>query len=124
MRVQRSVQILAGLTTLATLAACSSPGGRRNEPDPNYSTTATVQWDSGPLDQAYRSERTDMDARHTQEIANPRAGESSDQTKQRHATESQDLESRYAQGKAAHAKSLPPSNRQGNDKGQSDKPHQ
>lgn len=119
MRVQRSVQILTGLTTLATLAACSSMGGRRearNEPDPSYSSASVaVVWDSGPLDQAYHQQRTDMDARHSQESANPRANESSDQRGQRQASENQDLERRYAQGKASHSKDLPPSDRQGHD---------
>jgi hypothetical protein len=121
MRVQRSVQILTVLTTLATLAACSSYGrGSRNEPDPRYSTSTVVVWDSGPLDQEYNRERTNMDGRHNQEIANPRSGESSDQRVQRQGAEKQDLEHRYAQGKASHSKSLPPSDSKGRD-GKSDK---
>jgi hypothetical protein len=120
MRVQRSMQMVAVFATLATIAACSSYGrGTRNQPDPNYSST-TVVWDSGPLDQAYSHERTDMDARHSQEVANPRSGESSDQRVQRQTAEKQDLDQRYAQGKASHSKTLPQSAK-GQDDGKSDK---
>ncbi len=107
MRVPRSVQVLTLLTSLATLAGCSSYGGHaRSEPDPSYSTTV-VAWDSGPLDQDYHRQRSEMDARHSQEVANPRADESSDQRVQRHAHENDDLAQRYAQGKAAHAQTVP-----------------
>jgi hypothetical protein len=109
MRLYRSVQILTGLATVATLGACSSYGTHmRSQPDPTYSASATVQWDSGPLDQAYGRERTEMDARHTQETASPRADESSDQRSKRQDTENQGLERRYAQGKASHSHDLPP----------------
>jgi hypothetical protein len=112
-RVQRPVQILTVLMTLATVVACGTYGrGYKSEPDPSY--YATVTWDSGPLDQDYQHQRVDMDARHNQEIANPRAGESSDQMKDRHAAESKDLDTRYAAGKASHSKSVPPSD-QGHD---------
>ncbi len=117
MRLRRSVQILTVLATLATLAACASYGRERNQSDGPSSEVVAVQWDSGPLDQDYRRQRTDMDARHSQELANPRADESSDQRVQRHASENQDLERRYAQGKTSHAQSVPPSDRQTHDDG-------
>jgi predicted small lipoprotein YifL len=114
MRVYRSTQVLIAFTTLASLAACGSMG--RHQSDPNYVATSTVQWDSGPLDQAYKGQRSDMDARHTQEVANPRAGESSDQMKQRQDSENKDLDSRYAKGKASHSNTLPPADKN-NDSG-------
>jgi hypothetical protein len=111
MRVHRTLEILTVLTTLATLAACSSYGrGPRNEPGPNYAAV-DVQWNSGPLDADYHRQRGEMDTRHTQEVANPRADESSDHRLQRHTSENQDLERRYAQGKTSHADHVPPSNR-------------
>jgi hypothetical protein len=119
MRMQRSVQILTVLTTLAIAAACSSYGrGYNGEPRPDYSSTVAVAWDSGPLDQDYQHQRADMDARHNQEIASPQAGESSDQLKARQAAESKDLDTRYAAGKASHAESVPAS-----DQGHDDKSH-
>jgi hypothetical protein len=95
----------------------------REQPDANHASVS-VQWDSGPLDQAYHHERSDMDARHSQEIASPRADESSDQRVQRQAAEDQDLEHRYAQGKASHSQTLPPSDRQGHDDKPGDKSHE
>src|SRR5579862_2594513 len=106
MRVQRSIRVLAILTTAATLAACASSGRGRGA-DPQVITVA--QWDSGPLDRDYVQQRTTMDARHRQEITTPRNDESSDQRVQRQATESQDLEARYSAGKTSHAYALPPS---------------
>lgn len=124
MRIDRSMQFL---TILATLTACSSPGGQSDAapavavatpapapappPDPAPSVAVDVRWDSGPLDLAYRRERTDMDARHTREVAAPRSGESSNQRDQRHATESKALELRYSRGKASHARTMPPAER-------------
>jgi hypothetical protein len=123
MRLPRSVQILTVLTALGTLAACGSMGrGPRNDRDPNYSsTTVAVVWDSGPLDRAYQGERSNMDTRHNQEIASPRADESADQRVQRQETENKDLETRYAQGKASHSNSLPPSDHHGQDQDKSGK---
>jgi hypothetical protein len=121
MRIQRSVQILAVLGTAVALAACASYG-RETQSDPQV-TTAAVAWDSGPLDRDYARERTTMDNRHQQEIANPRQDESSDQRVSRHASENQDLETRYSAGKASHAQALPPSERTHDDK-PSDKSHQ
>jgi hypothetical protein len=122
MRIQRSVQVLAILTTVATLAACASYG-REPRSDPQVTTVAVAQWDSGPLDREYAHERTTMDNRHQQEIANPRNDESSDQRVQRHATENQDLEARYTAGKASHSQALPPSDKHHDDK-PSDKSHE
>jgi hypothetical protein len=117
MRMQRSVQILTVLATLAAVTACSryGRGGYNSEPNPSYSSS-TVVWDSGPLDQDYQHQRADLDARHTQEIASPRSGESSDQMKDRQAAESKDLDTRYAAGKASHAKSVPASDQGHDDK--------
>lgn len=113
MRVQRSLQLVTILTTLATVAACGSyGGGPRDHADPNYSSSVAVSWDSGPLDQDYHRQRVDMDARHNQEVASPRSDESSDQRVQRQAHENSDLEARYTQGKASHAQSVPPADRQ------------
>ena len=120
MRLQRSVQILVILTTAATLAACASYP-RESQPAPQV--VAVNGWDSGPLDRDYQQQRTSMDSRHQQEIANPRNDESSDQRVQRHATESQDLEARYTAGKASHAYALPPSDKSHDDH-PSDKSHQ
>ena len=120
MRIHRSMQALTLVTTVAALTACGSMGGR-HQPDGN-DTVVAAQWDSGPLDRAYQGERTDMDARHKQEIDNPRAGESSDQAKQRQTSESQDLDHRYAQGKASHSQSMPASDQKHDDHG--DKPSQ
>jgi predicted small lipoprotein YifL len=104
MRIHRSIQALTLITTVAALTACGSMGGRHQ---PTDNSVVAVQWDSGPLDRSYQGQKTDMDARHQQEIANPRAGESSDQAKQRQTAESKDLDNRYAQGKASHAQSMP-----------------
>lgn len=122
MRIQRSVQMLTVLTTLATVAACASYG-TRGDPDPQVNTVAVAQWDSGPLDRDYARQRTTMDNRHQQEIAVPRNDESSDQRVQRHATENKDLEDRYSAGKASHAQALPPSEKPHDDH-PSDKSHQ
>ena len=113
MRIPRSMQALTLVTAAAALTACSSMGGR-HQPESN-DTVVAAQWDSGPLDRSYQGEKTDLDARHQQEINNPRAGESQDQAKQRQSAESQDLERRYAQGKASHAQTLPPSDQKRDD---------
>jgi hypothetical protein len=122
MRIDRSVQFL---TILATLAACSSPGASSNAqpdaappaaapvvaapvPDPAPVVAVSPQWDSGPLDLAYQRERKTMDERHSREVASPRAGESSNQRDNRHQTETKALELRYTRGKVAHARTMPP----------------
>jgi hypothetical protein len=99
--------------TLATVVACGTYGrGMRDHDD--YS--ATVAWDSGPIDRDYSSQRADMDSRHNDEIANPKAGESSDQRTDRQAAETKDLDTRYAAGKASHASSVPASDQSHDDK--------
>ncbi len=110
--MQRSVQILTVFMTLATVVACGTYGRGTRNPSPEYS--ATVVWDSGPIDRDYNGQRTELEARHSQEIANPRAGESAEQMKGRHAAESKDLDTRYAAGKASHSNSVPASD-QGHD---------
>jgi hypothetical protein len=111
MRIQRSLQLLTVLTTLVALGACASYG-REQQVDPQGTTVAVAQWDSGPLDRDYARERTSMDNRHQQEIASPRADESSDQRSQRQTSENQDLQRRYEAGKVNHSQSLPPSDHQ------------
>ena len=118
MHTQRSLQILIGLATLATLTACATYGHHAsNEPDPGYSSSVVaVQWDSGPLDQDYQHQRADMEARHAHETDSPRDGESADQRNQRQTSERRDLEDRYAQGKASHANRVPSSDQRHDDK--------
>jgi len=129
MRMQRSVQILGILTTFTALAACQSYGSGRMHEQPTVEYSATVAWDSGPLDSDYQRQRSDMETRHTQEIAAPRDGESGDQMKQRHSNESKDLDDRYEQGKTQHAKAVPSGRQErddqkhGDDKPQDDKSH-
>jgi hypothetical protein len=60
---------------------------------------------------AYRTEHSALVARQTVEISHPRAGESAGQRDKRQATERSALEVRYTQGKASHARSLPPAER-------------
>jgi len=121
MRIQRSLQLLTVLTTLAALGACASYG-REQQRDPQVTAVAVAPWDSGPLDRDYARERTSMDNRHQQEMTSPRSDESSDQRAQRQTTENQDLQRRYEAGKVNHSQSLPPSDHQ-NDK-PNEQPHQ
>jgi hypothetical protein len=126
MRVRHSLQTL---TILTTLAACGSPGATPDaapvaaapvaappvaEPAPAEPAPALavgVQWDSGPLDRAYRAERVDMDARHSRERTSPRANESSTERDHRQSSENKVLELRYTRGKASHARTLPAAER-------------
>jgi hypothetical protein len=108
MQVQRTLQLLTVAAAFAAVAACSSYGRENNRPD---NSVVAVQWDSGPLDQDYHRQRTEMDARHTQEISSPRADESSDQRTQRQTGENKDLERRYADAKTSHANVVPPAER-------------
>jgi hypothetical protein len=114
MSVQRTLQLALVLATVAGATACASTG----RGDPGYASTG--QWDSGPIDRDYQKQRGDMDGRHAQEIANPRADESADQRSQRQDNENKDLETRYAQGKASHAQSVPAAH----DVGHADNSHQ
>jgi hypothetical protein len=106
MRVHRSLMTLTTLTMLATFASCAPYGGRGGS-----SAEVSVSWDSGPLDRSYTRERDNMVVRHNQEIANPRADESSDQRTRRQTAENKDLDDRYARGKAAHSDRLPDSDK-------------
>jgi hypothetical protein len=106
MRIRNTIQLLTALTMISTIAAC---GGRHARNDDGYST-ATVEWDSGPLDREYRREHDAMLARHADEAAHARADESADRRSSRQAAERQDLEDRYQRGKQQHMKSLPASN--------------
>jgi hypothetical protein len=104
MRVHSHLKLLITLTTLATVAACSSNRS-------GVGVGVGVQWDSGPLDRAYSREHAAMVVRHNQEIATPRSDESADVRNQRQAAENQDLELRYSRGKSAHSQTLPASER-------------
>jgi hypothetical protein len=106
MRVHRYLTTLTTLTMLVTFASCAPYGGRGQS-----ETEISVRWDSGPLDRSYNRERDVMTVRHNQEIANPRAGEDSDQRSHRQSAERKDLDDRYAKGKAAHSDRLPDSER-------------
>ena len=106
MSVRRHLKTLLTLTALASVASFAACSPRGSQPQSGVDLSA--QWDSGPLDQAYGRERSDMLVRHKQEIANPRADESNNQRDARQSKERQDLEARYARGKAAHSQSLPP----------------
>jgi hypothetical protein len=117
MRVQRTLQLALVFAAVTVVAACASSG--RGYSEPGYS--ATGQWDSGPLDADYQRQRGDMDGRHAQEIANPRPDESADQRSQRQDSENKDLDTRYAQGKASHAQSVPAA---AHDDGHADNSHQ
>ena len=78
------LQLLTALTMVSAIAAC---GGRHARHDDAYSTTAVVEWDSGPLDRDYRREHDVMEARHREEIANARADESAERREARQAAE-------------------------------------
>ena len=91
---------------ISAIAAC---GGRHARNDDAYSTTAVVEWDSGPLDQDYRREHDAMLSRHADEVAHARADETADRRTARQASERQDLEERYSRGKKEHMKKLPAS---------------
>ncbi len=106
MRIRNTIPLLTALTMVSTIAAC---GGRHARNNDAYSTTAVVEWDSGPLDGDYRREHDAMLARHADEVAHARADESAERREARQAAERQDLEDRYERGKKEHMKKLPPS---------------
>ena len=127
MRVNRTFQFL---TIVVTFAACSAPADSAATPPDAAPVAAapapaapatvvvqapvvalTVHWDSAPLDLAYRREHEDMEARHTREIATPRAGESTARRRERQASENKTLELRYTRGKTEHLRTLPPAER-------------
>ena len=107
MFTSRSLYTLSAVGAIAVLTACGSVNarGRGGHVDPDY-TVVNVQWDSGPLDDAYRQEKLSTDTRHNQELVNARA-EEHDQVVARQDSENQDLEKRYQQGKNSHAKAMP-----------------
>jgi len=127
MRATRHLQFL---TVVLTFAACSTPAdsaATTADAAPPVAAAAapvaaptaapapvvelSVHWDSGPLDLAYHRERVDLDARHSREVATPRADESAAHRRDRQASEDKTLELRYTRGKKAHARSLPPQER-------------
>jgi hypothetical protein len=114
MRIPSSLHLLTACSTLVLFTACSSNHARQAN-DGGYSVSAT--WDSGPLDRSYQSERTSMEARHSDEMQHARPNESADQRDQRQSAEKADLEDRYTRGKQQHSNTLPPSNRQDNGHG-------
>lgn len=123
MQISRSLQFLTAVSAFALVSACST--GRRGPDgyvDANYSAGGG-QWDSGPLDRSYQQERDATDVRHTQELANPPAGEDHDQTVARQSAENKDVETRYKQGQASHATSMPKADTKApSDDNKSDKP--
>jgi hypothetical protein len=99
--LHRHLNTVIAISLFASLSACASSGRQSG------GTEVSVAWDSGPLDRDYNREHSEMTARHSQEAASPRPDESADARNQRQASERQDLEVRYTQGKAAHAQALP-----------------
>jgi hypothetical protein len=110
MQIRNSIYFLAAVTIVSTVAAC---GGNRARHDSSYSTTAVVEWDSGPLDQNYRREHDAMESRHRDEMSHARADEAASARDARQADETRDLEDRYRRGKEGHMKDLPPSDHHG-----------
>ncbi len=117
-------KFLPTFAIVATLAACGSycqsadaapaaaapadPAPAAAAPAPSSGTQVSVDlnWDSGPLDRAYRAEREAIEVRHAREISHPLPGENAAQREQRQARENQALEARYTRGKQTHAKSF------------------
>ena len=122
MSTLRSLYALSAVGAIAVLAACGSVNarGRGGDVDPNYAVV-TAQWDSGPLDDSYRQERLATDTRHSLELVNAKA-EEHDQVVARQASESQDLEKRYQQGKDSHAKEMPHADSKGRSNDKPEKP--
>jgi hypothetical protein len=102
MRVHRHLKTLVTVGALATMAACAPMSQGRS------TTEVSVGWDSGPLDRAYASEHADMVARHGRENAAPQPDETQFARDHRQASESAELDHRYAQGKTSHSDTLPP----------------
>ena len=107
MQIRNSIYFLTAVAMVSTVAAC---GGNHAQRESTYSTTAVVEWDSGPLDANYRREHDALESRHRDEMSHARANEASDARDARQAEESRDLEDRYTRGKAGHMKELPQSN--------------
>jgi hypothetical protein len=105
MRIRTSIQLLAAISLVSTVAACGG-GGRAHRDN----EVVAVQWDSGPLDRDYQRQRADMEARHRDEVAHARADEAAEARDARQAAEKKDLEDRYQRAKEGHMNNLPPSN--------------
>jgi hypothetical protein len=102
MRFNQHLKTLFAAAALATIAACAPMSQGRS------ATEVSVGWDSGPLDRAYAGEHADMVARHGRENAAPQPDESQFARDHRQASESAELDHRYAQGKTSHSDTLPP----------------
>ena len=87
---------------ISAIAAC----GGRHARDDDARSTASVEWDSGPLNREYRHERDVMEARHADEMAHARADEAIERRKARQAAEREDLEDRYERSKKGHLQRL------------------
>jgi hypothetical protein len=105
MRTRHSIQIVAALMAVSTLAAC---GGRQVREDDGYRSPRVVVWDSRPIDENYRRERVEMENRHRYEAAHARREEAADRRESRQASERRELDNRYQQGKEKHMRQLPP----------------
>ena len=110
MQIRNSIYVLAAVTMVSTVAAC---GGNRARHENGYTTTAVVEWDSGPLDANYRREHDALESRHRDEMSHARADEAANVRDARQAEETRDLEDRYRRGKEGHMKQLPQSNHNG-----------
>ena len=102
MRIRHTIQLITALTTVSAFAACSAHHTRYAD----GTSTASVEWDSGPLDREYRHEKEVMEARHRDEIARERADESAERREARQKAEREDLEDRYERSKKGHLKRL------------------
>jgi hypothetical protein len=110
MQIRNSIYFLTAVTMVSTVAAC---GGNHARHENGYTTTAVVEWDSGPLDANYRREHDALESRHRDEMSHARADEAANARDARQASETRDLEDRYRRGKEGHMKDLPPSNHNG-----------
>ncbi len=108
MRTRQSIQLVAVLLTVSTLAAC---GGRYVRDDDGYRSPRVVVWDSRPIDENYRRQREAMEYRHRYEALH-RAEEAADRREARQQAERRELEDRYRYGKEKHMKQLPPGRRE------------
>jgi len=105
MRTRHTIQVVAVLMTVSTLAAC---GGRYVREDDGYRSPRVVVYDSRPIDEHYRRERLAMENRQRYEAAHARADEAADRREARQLSERRELDDRYRVGKEKHMKQLPP----------------
>ena len=105
MHTRHSIQLVAVLMTVSTLAAC---GGRVVREDDRYRSPRVVVYDTRPIDDDYRREREVMENRHRYEAAHARREEAADRREARQVAERRELEDRYRVGKEKHLKQLPP----------------